>query len=99
MKHFLLFYRYHSDYPTKREAFRVEHLKLARAASAEGNLLLGGALVDPVDTGVLLFSAQTADVVHRFALADPYVINGLVESWQVREWHTVAGQNAAFPMD
>ena len=31
-------------------------------------------------------------------LADPYVRNGLVTRWQVREWTTVVGPNAAAPV-
>jgi hypothetical protein len=30
-----------------------------------------------------------------FAAADPYVTNGLVSSWRVREWTTVVGATAA----
>jgi len=33
-----------------------------------------------------------------FAAADPYVTNGLVRRWRVREWTTVIGRDAAVPL-
>jgi uncharacterized protein len=34
-------------------------------------------------------------VAERFAADDPYVRNGLVRSWRVREWTTVVGTDPA----
>jgi hypothetical protein len=34
----------------------------------------------------------------HFAQSDPYVLNGLVKRWHVREWTTVAGESAANPI-
>jgi uncharacterized protein YciI len=34
-------------------------------------------------------------VAEQFAAADPYVLNGLVTRWRVREWTTVVGPGAA----
>ena len=31
------------------------------------------------------------DVVRRFVDADPYVLNGLVRSWEIRRWNVVVG--------
>jgi hypothetical protein len=33
-------------------------------------------------------------VAETFAKTDPYVLNGLVSSWRVREWATVVGEQA-----
>lgn len=98
MKHFLLFYEVAPDYLERRAQFREAHLEKAWAASAAGELVLGGALADPVDGAVLLFAAADRSVVERFARADPYVTNGLVTSWNVREWSTVAGATASNPV-
>jgi hypothetical protein len=59
---------------------------------------LGGALADPADGAVLLFAGDSADVAETFARADPYVVNGLVTRWRIREWTTVAGETAAMPV-
>ena len=98
MKHFLLFYDVADDYLDRRTQFRSAHLEKAWAVSADGTLVLAGALADPVDGAVLLFAAPDKAVVEGFARADPYVLNGLVTRWRVREWSTVAGPGAATPV-
>jgi uncharacterized protein len=98
LKHFLLFYDVIPDYAAKRGDFRGAHLEKAWAAHARGELILGGALADPIDGAVLLFKSPTRAVVEDFARVDPYVVNGLVHSWKVREWTTVAGDLAVNPV-
>jgi uncharacterized protein YciI len=102
MKHFLLGYALAPDYLDRRPAFRVEHLALARAAVARGELLLGGAVLSlsqgSAEEAVLLFAGEDATAAEAFARADPYVANGLVTAWRVREWVTVVGAGAAAPV-
>jgi uncharacterized protein len=98
MKHFLLFYDFVPDYLERRVLLRPEHFKFARAAQDRGELLLGGALADPVDGAVILFVGDSRAVAERFAEADPYVRKGLVKAWRVREWMTVVGAGAATPV-
>lgn len=98
MKHFLLFYDVAPDYLARRAEFREAHLEKAWAAHARGELILGGALADPVDGAMLLFAAESPGVGEAFAREDPYVVNGLVTRWRVREWLTVAGDTAAAPI-
>jgi uncharacterized protein YciI len=97
VRHFLLTYTLAPDYLERRPAFRAEHLALARAAAERGELLLGGAL-DPADEAMLLFAGEDAATAEAFARADPYVENGLVAAWRVREWLTVVGEEAANPV-
>jgi len=92
--HFLLLYEGAPDYLERRAAYRAEHIALARAAIARGELVLGGALADPVDGAVLLFKGDSPARAVAFAAADPYVKNGLVKSWKVRPWTTVVGDLA-----
>jgi uncharacterized protein YciI len=89
--HYLLFYEVVDDYVERRAAFRAQHLALARAAHERGELVLAGALADPVDGAVLVFRGDSPDAAEAFARADPYVMNGLVTSWKVRRWSTVVG--------
>jgi len=98
MKHFLMFYDFAPDYLERRPEFREEHLAKAWAAHARCELVLGGALADPVDGAVLLFAGESPRVAESFAREDPYVLNGLVIRWRVREWNTVAGETAAAPL-
>jgi uncharacterized protein YciI len=78
--------------------YRNEHLSLAWAAQARGELILAGALADPVDGAVFLFQGDSPAIAEAFAKADPYVRNGLVTRWRVRPWTTVVGENAASPV-
>lgn len=98
MKHFLLLYDIAADYLERRAAFRDAHLEKAWASHHRGELQLAGALADPIDGAVLLFRGETAEVAERFARADPYVVEGLVTAWRVRQWATVAGAGAATPI-
>lgn len=93
--HYLLFYDVVPDYLDRRAAHRAEHLALARAAVARGELVLGGALAEPADGAVLLFVGESPAAAQAFAAADPYVRHGLVTAWRVRPWATVVGEGAA----
>ena len=98
MKHFLLFYHGVPDYLERRPQYRQQHLDYAWAAADRGELLAGGAYADPVDGAGLLFVGDDPSVAEQFARGDPYVVGGLVERWQVREWTTVVGELAANPV-
>jgi uncharacterized protein YciI len=93
-KHYLLFYEAAEDYLARRPEFRGFHLEHAWKSCERGELLLGGALASPVDGAVLLFKGDSPTVAEDFARADPFVTNGLVKRWYVREWTTVVGEGA-----
>lgn len=97
-RHFLLFYDYAPDVLERRPQFRGAHLKHAWAAVERGDIVVAGALADPVDRAVLMFAGDSTKVAEDFARADPYVTGGLVTAWQVREWTTVVGKLAAAPV-
>lgn len=93
--HYLLFYDVVDDYVERRRSLRSAHLAHARRAAERGELVLGGALADPVDGAVLLFRGSSPAVAEAFAAEDPYVTHGLIRSWRVRKWTTVVGRDAA----
>ena len=96
--HYLLFYEVTDDYLTRRTEFRNAHLELAWKAVERGELVLGGALADPVDGVVILFKSDSPEVAEDFARVDPYVLNGIVKRWHVRKWTTVAGETCSTPV-
>jgi len=100
--HYLLFYEGDENWVAKRAQFRDAHLAAAWEASDRGEIILAGALKNPDDgivTGaVLLFTGDSRAVAEEFAKRDPYVVNGVVKRWYVREWLTVAGNEAATPV-
>lgn len=89
--HVILFYDIVDDYIDRRTPLREEHLRLARESQARGEMLMGGALADPVDGVIILFRGDDPAVAEAFAQADPYVQHGLVKSWRIRKWTTVIG--------
>ena len=96
--HYLLFYDVVDNYAERRAPFRKDHIAHAKAAFARGELVLAGALANPVDGTVLLFKGDSPAAAEAFAKADPYVTNGLVAKWRVREWTTVIGNDAQVPL-
>ena len=88
---FALLYDLVDDYLERRGEFRSEHLRLAGAANERGELILAGAFADPADTALLVWKVDDRSVVESFVQADPYVTNGLVKSWRIREWTVVLG--------
>jgi len=89
--YYLLLYDVVDDYLERRGAYRAEHLALARAAHERGEIVLAGALADPADGAVLVFKGDDRTAAERFAQNDPYVKNGLVSRWRVRDWTVVVG--------
>ncbi|MGH9446968.1 MAG: YciI-like protein [Terriglobia bacterium] len=88
--YFALFYDTVPDYLERRQAHRQAHLAHARKAHSEGRLLLAGAM-NPADSALFIFRANSVAEVEAFAKGDPYVIAGLIPRWRVREWTVVIG--------
>ena len=83
--HHILFYDIVGDYVERRAPLRAEHLELARQSQARGEMIMGGALADPVDGVVIVFRGDSPAAAEAFAQGDPYVRHGLVKSWRVRK--------------
>lgn len=93
MPYYTLTYEVVEDYVEKRAEYRDEHLSIARLAYDRGDLVMAGALGDPVDGALLVFRGPDQSIAEQFARNDPYVINGLVTDWQVKPWHVVIGED------
>ncbi len=95
--HFVLVYDVATDFMQRRGQYRDQHLALAWKAADAGELVLAGALEPPTTQAFLLFRGSREAAI-RFAEADPYVRQGLVRHWSVRQWHTTVGASAATPL-
>jgi uncharacterized protein YciI len=93
VNYYALFYDVVDEFVARRTPYREEHLRLAREAHHRGELLLAGALSDPADRALLVFSTADRSRVEDFARQDPYVINGLVTRWEIRSWAVVIGND------
>jgi uncharacterized protein len=95
MNYYALFYDVVDHFVSRRSPYRDHHLHLAQEAYRRGELLLAGALSEPVDRALLVFHVPERTVVEDFARNDPYVTNGLVTRWEVRLWTVVIGNEPA----
>lgn len=91
--YWLLLYDLVDDYLERRPPLRDAHLALVHAAQERGEILMAGALADPADMAVLVFTSDSAAAAEAFASHDPYVREGLVVSWRVRQWNVVVGNS------
>lgn len=82
-KYYLLTYNYVPDMLKKRTPHRDTHIAYAIAFESKG-LLLGGALQNPIDSGILLFYSDES-TVRAYAENDPYFKNNLITSYSIRE--------------
>jgi uncharacterized protein YciI len=90
---YILFYKSVDNYFARRAEFRDAHLNYADDYVKRGELILGGALEEPVDSAVLVFKGESISIVEEFAKNDPYVINGLIVEWIVRPWNVAVGDS------
>jgi uncharacterized protein YciI len=91
MDYYALQYYLVDDYLSRRQAYREQHLLLAREANHRGELILAGAFSDPYDRALFIFRVDDISAVEEFVNNDPYVTNGLVIKWEIRRWMVVVG--------
>jgi len=89
--YYMLFYKTVDNYVERRAPFREAHLAYATAAFERGEIVMAGALDEPVDGAVLVFRGDSPAVASGFAENDPYVKAGLITEWSVRPWIVVIG--------
>jgi hypothetical protein len=89
--YFLLFYDYIENTVERRAPYREAHLALVREYVDRGELVLGGAFADPVDGAAIAFKVEDKATIEEFVAKDPYVVNGIVTEWRIREWTVVVG--------
>ena len=84
---FVLEYTYVPDIVERREPHRAGHLDLLRAGHEKGDVRMAGAIGDPPNGGLLVFTS--AEAAETFVAQDPYIRAGLVTEHRVVPW-TVA---------
>ena len=87
----LLTLDYVPDILEKRDPYRADHIAGAKAAEADGKVVLAGALQNPTDAGVFVFKDCDEAFVDAFVKADAYYKAGLVTGYTIRPWMIVVG--------
>jgi uncharacterized protein len=77
-------YGYVPDIETRRDPHRADHLGFLRARGEQGDLLLAGALTEPLDAAWIVVRAESEAAAYAMMPEDPYVRAGLVRSITIR---------------
>ncbi len=87
MKHVLL-YESSGDVATKAPAHFPAHHARLQEFHARGEILMAGTFGDPQEQGSMaVFPTRAA--AEAFVEGDPFVLNGVVRAWEIREWNEV----------
>jgi uncharacterized protein YciI len=69
-----------------RKVHREAHLRNLAPLAHDGRVTFAGPLLGPSQEpvgSVVVFEAPDLDAARRFAAGDPYVVEGVFESWEV----------------
>jgi uncharacterized protein YciI len=64
------------------------HLRRIHDFHGRGDLLMVGTFGDPVAQGSMAIFA-TREAAEEFVREDPFVLNGVVRAWEIRDWDEV----------
>ena len=88
---YVVLYESADDVLEKAPVHYAAHSQRADDFHARGTLLMTGTFADPQLEGSMgIFT--TREAAEEFVAGDPFVLNGVVRSWEIREWNEVLAQ-------
>jgi hypothetical protein len=93
---YALFYETADGGAARAPEFMDAHRTTFRRFHAEGRLKMIGTFGDPQTEGAMGIFA-TREAAEAFAGEDPFVANGVVGNWYIREWDEVFSRDAGAP--
>ena len=87
---YVLFYTSADDVGAKAPPHFAAHLERLTRFRDDGELLMVGVFGDPQEEGSMGIFATRAGA-EEFVREDPFVLNGVVKAWEVREWNEIFG--------
>jgi uncharacterized protein YciI len=88
MKKYVVLYETADDVASKAPAHFAAHREWFTGFHQRGELLGIGTFGDPQAEGAMAVFASR-DAAERFVADDPFVLNGVVKAWYIREWDDV----------
>ncbi len=85
---YVLFYESADDVLSKAPAHFPAHKARLDDFHARGDLLMVGTFGDPQEEGSMAIFT-TREAAEEFVREDPFVLNGVVRDWHIREWDEV----------
>jgi uncharacterized protein YciI len=83
----VMFYEVAPDGIAKVQANYVAHRARLNEFHARGVLLMAGPYANPAEGAMAVFTNREAG--EEFIKGDPFVLNGVVSKWTLREWNEV----------
>lgn len=85
---YVLFYESADDVASKAPAHFPAHSARLDEFHSHGTLLMVGTFGNPQEEGSMAVFT-TREAAEQFARGDPFVLNGVVRNWFIREWDEV----------
>ncbi len=92
MAKYVLFYESADDVASKAPAHFPAHLARWKEFQGQGTLLMIGTFANAQEEGSMAIFT-TREAAEAFARSDPFVLNGVVRQWSVREWNEAIGRS------
>jgi uncharacterized protein len=86
MAKYVVFYESADDALEKVPEHFPAHAARGKEFHDRGSLLMFGAFANPLTEGSMAIFA-TREGAEEFVAGDPFVLNGVVKSWEIREWN------------
>jgi uncharacterized protein YciI len=86
----VLLYQSADDVVTRAPAHFPAHLARIQEFHRRGEILMVGTFGDPQAEGSMAVFPTRASA-EAFVDGDPFVLEGVVRSWQIREWNEILG--------
>ena len=84
---YVVFYESADDVMTKAPLYIEAHRARWNSYRRDGMLLAIGPFSDPREGSMCVFA--TRESAEEFVAGDPFVLNGVVKNWYIREWNEV----------
>ena len=82
---YVLLYESADDVLDKAPVHMAAHSARGQSFHERGTLIAYGPFANPVEEGSMAVFT-TREAAQEFASGDPFVINGVVRTWMIREW-------------
>jgi uncharacterized protein len=90
MAKYVLLYEAADDLMERVAGHFAAHRARYEGFRVAGELLMIGTFADPRDGAMAVFTTRSA--AEAFAAGDPFVLNGVVRAWDVKEWNEVLAE-------
>jgi uncharacterized protein YciI len=85
---YVLLYESADDVATKAPQHFPAHLERIKEFQSRGEILMVGTFGDPQREGAMgVF--PTRESVEAFVADDPFLVNGVIKSYEIREWSEI----------